>query len=369
MTQLKEEEIGQRNLSQARETDAQQIYKQYGEQAQAAMQRAQAAMAEIASRQQAGTTQSQQALQAALTSPIAGLPQVADQSAYMNAALAESNLTQGNIAAQQTGIVNELAQNAANAPSAGLKNFQITERDALTKALAKITEERAGVTKEIPADVAKAQEALSKEELNRASTRLERELASQKLGIEGTYKAALGEAAKERASAANERNRASREIAAESNRAKKEIAAEKAAIANESAGQKRAEKEAQLRAKQWQAATSWFTNYVKFNPKSEFREGPGYNKAEQKAHQEKNMVPYRRNAMQAYTTLTQAYGLHAPEAFRLLRTAGGYFKVFADEHEEAFYHRGKYAPGSARALGPNVGKKLAGTLVNAARGK
>jgi hypothetical protein len=281
-------------------------------------------MATIAANQGAQNQASNSLLKATLGAGPAGLGTSPQEQSFLDTAAKETGFTETGLAQKQSSILNELASNAAQVPLAGRNQARIGEAQEHADALSKLHSERGRVAEEIPNDISKARAELTKEEVGRAGTRLQRELTEQQIGQRGELGKEANKAKQITAEAQRARNEVSRENNAETNRTKR--AAENY--------KKEHEKEI-LTGKQWAAAQKWFNEYRKFNSKTEYLPG-SHTPQEEQGFKEKNMQPHQRSAQEAYEYLTENLGLNALQAFRLLKTGGGYFATYGREHEKIY---------------------------------
>ena len=347
MGMLKEEESEARNLAQQREGGADKIYQEYQARGMQALKQAQDSMAQIIQMSGAQSGQAQQLLQSALTTGgPTGLGQSGMAGQLATLAAGENAQLNADLARRQSAGIGEIAQDVAQVPLAGRTQMRENEQQNLQDSLSKLQSERGRVAEEIPNDISKARAELTKEEVNRAATRLQRELTQQKIGQEGAIKTT--EAGTRRATAEGKR---------EGEREKREAAAEANAAKRSAAEWKQKHEKQILAGKAYAAARTWFTSYTKQN-KGEFSPGlPAQARTEQIA---KGGREYRRNAQQAYDALTSIYGMSDAQALNILKSGGGYFKSFVEDRErEKVVGRGVIR-GAAGPRGSITGSTQAG---------
>lgn len=336
---LNTEQQGEAGLHQQREGENAKTYDEYSKQAQDAFERAKAAMAEIAARQNSSTDAGQKALQAALSNTgVAGLAGVANPDAFMKQAAGLGNMQSQVLAGQQSGTTGELSKNLL-VPGAGRAEAQFKEQQRTGGALGKIAKERRQVLARVPDIMSKTRADMSKEETAREAQRQQVKLAGGKLGLEKTTQAQTNRTnqqklAQERA-IARESNAAKLQESAESVGIKwSEIDIQRKDLANKilEAGNARSKAAAEVAAKRYDKGLEIMTHNLAKNDKTEFQP-TGNPQVDKEAEESGKRRPYKRDAMGIYNQLTKQAFLSAPEAFNVMESSGnGYVEQFAKEH-------------------------------------
>jgi len=338
LNELSTEEEGEKGLSAQRESDNVNIFKQYSQQANEAYEKAKSTMAEIAARQNAGSAASQQVLQSALSNTgVAGLSGVTNPSAYMEEASGLGRATSQSLAAEQSGIAGEMSKNLLT-PGIGLEEATGENQARSQGLLNKYASERDKITRGIPEDTEKVRQELMKDEETREANRLQANIAGQKLGIEKEARVEVGK----------EKNQIAREVGREKNEATEKVKREEVGIKEaEVQNKKKAYEEKILVARNKQEVTTAkieaarynnglkvMTEYLKENPKTEYRPG-SINPSEQQAALHEGKIEYRRDAGHLYKMLTEQANLTPEEAYKLMRSSGnGYIEQFAHTEEQ-----------------------------------
>lgn len=337
------EEGAEGGLHAQREGTNSQIYTQYSEQAQAAFDRAKAALAEIASRQNAGTDAAQKALQAALSNTgVAGVQGVQNPNDFMGEAAGFGKQSSQTLAGIQGANINEAA-NAQLIPGAWRNEAQSAEGQRNQGELAKIKEGRSKVLANIPNIQAKVRGELSKQEQERQTNALQAQIAGKKIGLEERDVAGKRKGEKEQIGAKRAEAREANSIKleemsqnagfkwAEIDVQRKDLATKAAEARN---GREKAT--AELMGKRFDHGIEIMHGYLKKNDKTEYQP-TGVPATDQGLAENGKKTPFHKDANTLYQQLTKGGNLTAPEAFRIMEFSGnGYVEQFAREHKATY---------------------------------